>query len=166
MPRRLILLASLALGAACAPKAETPEQATARLASESVAAKIVIDSLNAEFDAAFNAGDGAAVAAQYAENGSLAVANSPVMAGRDAIAQGVNGLATMKAAIRTKAVSVSASGPLAVEAGEYTLSVVPPGAPGAVSETGTYLIHWHLIDGHWLRVADLATSPAPLPAPN
>ena len=149
----------------CSPKAETSGDADLRIARESSAAKMVIDSLNAEFDAAFNAGRGDDVASQYTDDGSLAVPNAPAMQGRVALAEGVNGLASMKAAIRTKAVSVMANGPLAIEHGEYTLSIVPPGAPTALTESGTYLIHWHKVGDHWLRAADVATSPAPIPAP-
>ena len=45
------------------------------------------------------------------------------------------------------------------------MTFTPPGAPSALSEDGNYLIHWHLIDGHWLRASQFASSPRPLPLP-
>lgn len=161
---RRYVLALIGL-AACAPKAETPDQAETRLASESVAAKRIIDSLNTEFETHFNAGHGDIVAAQYTEDGELQVPGAPFTKGRPAIAAAVTGLGTMKAAIKTTATSVAANGPLAIERGEYTLSYLPPGAPAAVSESGIYLIHWHLVNGSWMRVSDVASSPAPAAAP-
>jgi uncharacterized protein (TIGR02246 family) len=161
---RIALLAVLAL-AACAPKPETAEQADARIATESAAAKQAIDSLNAEFVGHFNAGHGDLVAASYTEDGELMVAGQPVAKGRAAIAAMVNAMAPLKAALKLTATSVVANGPIAIERGEYALSVVPPGAPGALSESGTFLVHWHKVNGNWLKVSDVATSPAPIPAP-
>lgn len=158
-----IAAAALVTLAACAPKAETPAEAATRLAVESATAKRAIDSLNAEFDGHFNAGHGDLVAAQYTEDGELAVANEPVMKGRAAIAAMVTSLAPMKAAIKTTAVSVVANGDLAIERGDYTLSISTPGGPA--SESGVYLLHWHRVNGNWMRVGDVATSPAPLPPP-
>jgi uncharacterized protein (TIGR02246 family) len=154
-------LAALMLAAACAPAAETADQTNTRIAAESSALKMTLDSLNTAFDAAFNAGQGDAVAAQYTEDGELMVAGSPAATGRAAIAAFVNALPAMKASIRTKAVAVMANGPLGIERGEYTMTVVPPGAPGPITDVGTYLIHWHRVDGHWLRVSDVATTPTP-----
>jgi uncharacterized protein (TIGR02246 family) len=149
--------------AACAPKAETPEAAAARIQQESADAKRAIDSLNADFDRHFNQGHGEQVAAQYTDDGELQVVGSPLLKGRQAISAAVTGLGQMKAAIKTGATRVDASGDLAIERGEYTLSMTPPGAPAAVSETGVYLIHWHRVDGKWLRVSDVASTAAPAP---
>lgn len=159
---RLLLAAAVVFLAGCAPKPEGPEQAQARIDLESSAARKAIDSLNAEFNGHFNAGHGDLVAAQYTEDGELQVPNAPLLKGRAAIAASVNELAKMKAAITTKATSVAANGPLAIERGEYTLSVSPPGAAAPLSETGIYLIHWHQVNGTWLRVSDVASSSAPM----
>lgn len=158
-----LLLAAAAATLACAPAAETAEQAATRIAAESSAFRVTLDSLNAAFDAAFSTGQGDAVAAQYTEDGELMVAGAPAAKGRAAIAAMVNGMAAMSATIRTKAVSVMANGPLGIERGEYTMTLTPPGAPGPVTDMGTYLIHWHNVDGQWLRAADVATTPTPPP---
>ena len=159
---RLFLVALVAC-AACAPKAETPEATAARLQRESADAKRIIDSLNLEFEGHFNQGHGEQVAAQYTEDGELQVVGSPLLKGRQAIAEAVTGLGQMKAAIKTTATRVDAAGDLAIERGEYTMSLVPPGAPTAVSESGIYLIHWHRVGGTWLRVSDVASTGAPAP---
>ena len=159
---RFVVAAALLL-MACAPKPETAEQAQARLTQESAEAKRAIDSLNAEFEGHFNAGHGDFVAAQYAEDGELQVVGRPLLKGRQAIAGEVTGLGSMKAAIKTTATSVAASGPIAIERGEYTLSLLPPGAKTAVSETGVYLIHWHKVNGNWMRISDVASTAAPAP---
>ena len=164
-PMRPIALFSLIALAACGPRTETEQQATARITTESAEAKRAIDSLNTEFDGHFNQGHGDLVAAQYTEDGELATVNAPVLKGRAAIAAFVTGTAQMKAAIKTTAVSVMANGPLAVERGDYTISMVLPGAASAVTETGAYLIHWHKVNGVWMRAADVATSAAPIPPP-
>ena len=160
-----ILVATALVLVGCAPKPEGPEQAQARMDLESTAARRAIDSLNTDFAGHFNAGHGDLVAAQYTEDGELQVVGLPLLKGRAAIAGSVNELAKMKAAIKTTATAVSANGPLAIERGDYTLSLVPPGAPAAVTETGVYLIHWHRVNGNWLRVSDVASSAAPLPPP-
>jgi ketosteroid isomerase-like protein len=161
---RLLLATALVL-AGCAPKPETPEQAQTRIASESADAKRAIDSLNTEFVAHFNAAHGDLVAAQYADDGELAVAGQQLIKGRKDIAGFVAGLGQMKATLKLTATSVQANGPIAIERGDYTLSVSPPGAPQALTETGTFLVHWHKINGAWLRVHDVATTPSPLPPP-
>lgn len=161
---RIFLVAALVL-AGCAPKPEAPEQAQARMDRESADAKKAIDSLNAEFDGHFNAGHGDLVAAQYTEDGELQIVGQQLLKGRQAIAAAVTGLAPMKAAIKTGATSVTANGPLAIERGEYTLSVSPPGAPGPLSESGVYLIHWHRVNGNWMRVSDVASTAAAIPPP-
>jgi ketosteroid isomerase-like protein len=157
-----LLLASAILLAGCAPKAEGPEQAQARIDLESSAARKAIDSLNTDFNGHFNAGHGDLVAAQYAEDGELQVVGGPLLKGRAAIAASVNELAKVKATITTTATSVSANGPLAIERGEYTLSI-SPGTPAPLTETGVYLIHWHRVNGTWLRVSDVASTAAPIP---
>jgi len=67
----------------------------------------------------------------------------------------------MKAAIKLTATAVAANGPIAIERGEYALSLLPPGAKSALAENGVYLVHWHLVNGMWMRVHDVAATAAP-----
>ncbi len=159
------LAPALLLLAACssAPPTESPEQTAQREAAETTEAKRVIDSLNLEFNGAFSSGLGDIVAAQYTTDGELVVSGQPPFKGRQAIAGMVAEMAKLKAAITTRARTVTRHGPLAVELGDYTLSITPPGARTSTTESGAYMIHWHLIDGHWLRVADVAATTPPAP---
>jgi ketosteroid isomerase-like protein len=152
-----ILTLSVVLG--CAAGSESPSQAAARLARESAAAKVVIDSLNSAY-----LHPSAGVVAQYAEDAEV-VAGPLELKGRTAIANGMTDGASVGGTMRMHAVSVTAYGPLAIERGVYTMTITPPGAPQALSEDGNYLIHWRLADGHWLRAAEFASSPHPLPPP-
>jgi ketosteroid isomerase-like protein len=141
------------------PAADSSPQATSRLASESAAAKLVIDSLNAAY---FHPSPD--VLAQYAEDAEV-VAGPLELKGRVAIADWIRGGESMGATMRMHALSVSANGPLAIERGVYTMTITPPGAPAALSEDGNYLIYWRQNGGQWMRVAQFASSPRPLPMP-
>ncbi len=163
--RTFFLLATGLTLAACAPKAETPEQAQARLATESASAQKAIDSLNTDFVGHFNAGHADLVAAQYAEDGELMLGGSPVAKGRAAIAAAVSGLAPMKPSLKLTLVSVAANGPMAIERGTYDMTIQPPGASGPMTESGNFIVHWHQVDGKWLRVHDITASPSPFPPP-
>jgi ketosteroid isomerase-like protein len=163
--RRIAAVGVAVVFAGCAPKAETPEQADARIATESAAARQAIEAANAEFVQHFNQAHGDIVSQAYAEDGMLAVVNAPVAKGRQAIAKMVSDLAPMKATLILATESVAANGPLAVERGTYSLTMTPPGAPGPVTENGTFLVHWHKVGDRWLRVDDVATSDKPIPAP-
>ncbi len=161
---RHLLPAVFLFAAACssAPPAETPEQSVQREAAETAEVKRIIDSLNLEFNGAFSSGLGDVVAAQYTPEGELIVSGQPPFKGRQAIAGAVAEMAKVRAAITTRARLVTRHGPLAVELGDYSLSITPPGARSATTESGSYMIHWHLVEGHWLRVSDVAAAtPAP-----
>lgn len=154
---------ALLLLAACSstPSAESPEAIAQREAAETTEVRRVIDSLNLEFNGAFSSGLGDVVAAQYAPDGELVISGQPPFKGRQAIAAVVGEMAKLNAAITTRARSVTRHGPLAVELGDYTMSITPPGAKAATTESGSYMIHWHLVDGQWLRISDVAaTTPA------
>ncbi|MBX3146938.1 MAG: nuclear transport factor 2 family protein [Gemmatimonadales bacterium] len=160
--RRLVPVAFLLAACSPSPPAESPEQKVQREAAETAEVKRVIDSLNLEFNGAFSSGMGDVVAAQYAPDGELIISGQPPFKGREAIAGVVGEMAKVNAAITTRARSVTRHGPLAVELGDYSLSITPPGARSSVTESGSYMIHWHLVDGQWLRIADVAaTTPAP-----
>lgn len=163
--RRLIAMGMTTLLAACAPAPETAEQADARIATESAAARELIDAANAEFVQHFNQAHGDVVAATYAEDGVLALVNAPVARGRQAIAAMVSGLGPMQPQLALTTDEVVANGPLAVERGTYSISITPPGAAGPASETGTYVVMWRRSGDRWLRQWDIATSEKPLPPP-
>lgn len=154
---------SLAVGfaAGCQPKAETPEQAQARMSTESQAARTVIDSLDREFGIHFNQGHGDIVAAMYADQAHVMPPNQPVAVGRGAIQAAFAPFFAMKPDLKLTADAVVADGPLAIERGTYTLVFTPPGATAPVTDTGKYLVHWHLIDGKWMIADDIWNSDLP-----
>jgi len=149
---------ALALIAGCQPKAETPEQAQTRMDSESAAAKMVIDSVDVELAKHFNMGHGDLAAAFYTEQGHLMPPNGPAAVGRKAIAQALNGIAPMKPDLKLTEEAVVANGPMAIERGTYTFTFTPPGATASMTDSGKYLVHWHLVGGKWLMADDIWNS--------
>jgi len=159
------VLAALGL-LACAQGTESADDVQTRIDTESSALRRVIDSLNAEYTQNFNQGHGDLFAAQFADDGELVVAGNPANSGRQAIATFVSGLGGFRPQLTLTTTRVVANGPLALERGTYTLGITPTGAPAPATEEGTYVVHWERSPGGaWLRVTDIATSPAPLPPP-
>ncbi len=162
-----VLIPTLALAAAaCQPKAETPDQAMARMQTETAAARAAIDSVNREFTTHLNMGHADMVAAMYTEDGVAMPPNMPAASGREAIKNALGEFAAMKAQLTLTSTSVSASGPMAVERGTYSVTLTPPGAKAPVTDTGKYLVHWRQVDGKWMLAEDIWNSDLPpMPAP-
>ena len=170
MYRSLMSVLGIALLAAgCAPKAETPEQADARMAEEATAARTAIEAANASMAAHMNAERFDSAAMVYAENARGLPPNMVADVGRAAILKSLQNMAGMRATISFATREVSVNGPLAVESGTYTFTFTPPGAPGPMTDTGKYLAHWHKMGDHWMIVeniwnSDLPAQPAGPPA--
>lgn len=168
---RMGMLSAMGIGVllfGCAPKAETPEQADQRMASEATAARTGIEASNQQFMIHFNAGHGDSVAAIYAENGRMMAPNMAVAVGREAIAKGLADMAGMKPTLELKTESVVASGPVAVEMGTYKFTGTPPGMKDPITDTGKYLVHWQKVGDKWLMAEDIWNSDLPamaMPAP-
>ena len=167
----IVAVAGLTL-AACQPTAETPEQAQARIDTESAAAKRAIDSTNAEFVKHLGMGHADVLAGFYTEQAHAMPPNGPAAVGREAIKSLWGGFIAMKAGGKITAQSVVANGPVAIERGAYTLTFTPPGAKEPMTDTGKYLVHWHNVGGKWMLADDIwnsdmpaAPPPAPPPAP-
>ncbi len=155
----LFLISATALISGCAPKAETAEQAEARMSSDAAAARSAIEASNARFMVHFNAGHGDSVAAFYAEDGRVMAPNAAAAAGRQAIAGALGMMAGATLALTTESVDVS--GPLAVERGTYKITLTPPGAPAPITDTGKYLVHWRKVGDNWMMVNDIWNSDLP-----
>ena len=155
---RGVTVLALGLLAGCQPKGETPDQAQARMDTESAAAKVVIDSLDVEFAKHFNMAHADLVAAFYTEQGHLMAPNMAAAVGRQAITQGLAGMAAMKPDLKLTAEAVVANGPIAIERGVYSFTFTPPGATAPMTDLGKYLVHWQLVGGKWLMVADIWNS--------
>ena len=163
MRRMTTVVLALGLGvmAGCAPKPETAEQAEARMTAEAASARTAIEATNQQFMAHFNAGHADSVAVLYAENGRMMAPNMPVASGHTAIVAGMAGMAAMKPVLVLTTESVSASGPIAIEAGTYKFTFTPPGAPAPMTDTGKYLVHWHKVGDKWMMVDDIWNSDLP-----
>ncbi len=158
----VVLALGLGVLAGCAPKAETAEQADQRMATEAAAARTAIEASNQQFMAHFNAGHGDSIATFYTENGRVMAPNMPVAVGRAAIAKDLGGFMAMKPTLVLTTESVVANGPLAVELGTYSISMTPPGATASMTDTGKYLVHWHMVGGKWMMAADIWNSDLPM----
>lgn len=152
----------LAMLAGCQPKAETAEQAQARMDTESAAAKTIIDSIVVEFAKHFNLGHGDVVAEFYAEQGHVMAPNAPVAVGREAIKATLATFFAMKPELKITSEAVVANGPLAIERGVYSLTFTPPGAKAPMTDTGKYLVHWHKVGDKWMLVDDIWNSDLPM----
>lgn len=155
------LLGAVALFAACQPAAETAEQAEARMASETAAARTVIEAANAQMAAHMNAERYDSAAMVYAEDARALPPNMVPDVGRAAILKSFQGMAGMKGTIGFVTTSVAANGPLAVETGTYSFTFTPPGAPAPVTDTGKYMAHWHKMGDTWMIVENIWNSDLP-----
>jgi ketosteroid isomerase-like protein len=163
MMRHRSMLAALALiTVACQPAPETAEQMNARMSAEADSAKTYIEAANAAAARHMAAGNTDSALAHYADNAVVMMAGMPPMQGKAAITQGFRGMMQQMGGSLTIAfhtLNVSASGPMAIERGHWVMT-----AP--MADSGSYLTHWHRMDGRWMIVEDINNSSvAPAPPP-
>jgi uncharacterized protein (TIGR02246 family) len=145
------LLAASALMPACAPRpfAAVP------------AARDALEAREATFLAALAARDADAVAAHFADDGMLHIANMPPVRGRAAIRQfhvNVFRFMTSSAAV-PETLRVSAVGDLGYSAGR--VANVFAGEQGPMEYAGKYLIAWEQRGGQWLAAVYSISSNQP-----
>jgi ketosteroid isomerase-like protein len=156
--------------AACAPKAETPEQTAGRLRAESDSARTAIAAANAAWARYVAAGQADSVGLLFAEDAVTYEAGKPAVRGRAAITEDYRtwmAAGTYAFAVTTE--KVEASGPIAIETGRNIVTYTPgPNAPAtqrmASTDTIKYVTTWRKIDGRWLAANDIGTTdraPAP-----
>lgn len=108
----------------------------------------------AKWVAAFNAGDGAAVAALYAPDAALFPPGGQRVDGRAAIGDFWQGaIDSGMTADELRPVEVQANGDLAGEVGIFTLSV--PGENGPTKVNGQYIVIWKRIGHTWQLHRDI-----------
>ena len=108
--------------------------------------RVHIDDISVEFVAAFNAGDGAALAGLYSEDATLFPPGAERVDGRSAIQAFWQG--AMDAGMKLddlSATEVISRGDIAGEMGGFILSV--PGDSGVTKVVGEYIVIWKR-DGH------------------
>jgi ketosteroid isomerase-like protein len=148
LSRLTLFAATLALtGFACQKKADTAAEETAIRAQDTA------------WNAAVAAKSDSAVAAIYADNGTLMPPNEKIVTGTAAIRSFFAMLWPMNAnlVITPTAITVASSGDMATDVGTYTFSA------GQVNDTGKYLVHWHKIGNAWKVVDDIWNSDTPMP---
>jgi ketosteroid isomerase-like protein len=148
LSRLTLFAATLALtGFACQKKADTAAEETAIRAQDTA------------WNAAVAAKSDSAVAAIYADNGTLMPPNEKIVTGTAAIRSFFAMLWPMNAnlVITPTAITVASSGDMATDVGTYTFSA------GQVNDTGKYLVHWHKIGNAWKIVDDMWNSDMPMP---
>lgn len=115
---------------------------------------------NAEFMAAFERGETAAIAAMYTGDAKLLPPNSPMLTGPQAIrafwqgAKDAGGRAT-----RLETLEVESRDDLAIETGKYTLTLQSKG--GTLTDQGKYIVVWKNDHGVWKLQIDIWNTDAP-----
>lgn len=112
------------------------------------------------WEAAFNAGDVAALAAVYAEDGMLLPPNTEAVEGRAAIAEFWTGMMTPGLTGSLAVQEDYSSGDLAYKMGTYEVR----DADGAIVDRGTFIEVWMELGGEWQLYRDIWNSSLPLTA--
>jgi uncharacterized protein (TIGR02246 family) len=111
-----------------------------------------IDAVNQQVMAALAAGDGAAIAALYTEDGQLLPPATTTITGRQGIAaywQGAIGAGVKSATLKTT--EAECHDDTAHEVGEYRLMT----ADGKVIDAGKYIVLWKRVEGQWKLHRDI-----------
>ena len=135
----------------------------------SAAAKQAIDAANASWPRLTSTGHSDSIAEFYAADAALMPPNMATVTGKDAIRAFFATMNTIdpKPTLTLRAVSVVASGAVAVETGRWNWTFpagakLPPGMPAA--DSGKYIVRWTQQGGKWLMADDVWNSDMPLPA--
>ncbi|MFN4143567.1 YybH family protein [Aestuariivirga sp.] len=132
----------------------------ASLANGDEDVRAAIEAVNAEFSAAFNRGDTAAVAALYTEDGMLLPPGEAVVSGRSGIAAYWKAGADMGLSnLQLRATEVESHGPMAFESGEASFDVKASDGNKTTAKV-KYLVVWKNVDGAWKLHRDMWNDPA------
>jgi len=114
-----------------------------------------IQSANNNFMAAFQRGDAAGVAACYTADARLLPPGGIMMTGHPAITafwQGAMDMGIKAAKLETK--ELDSRDDLAIEIGQYTLTIQPAGAE-PITDIGKYVVVWKTDAGAWKLHIDI-----------
>lgn len=174
MRRTAVVIGTAATLMGCSA-AETPQQAQARMDQETAAFKAAIKGIEGRWEGFYAASQPDSIASLFTESGQVLGPNAPAVVGRAAIA--ADQANQMKAYTFTLGITseeASANGPIGIERGSYGVTGkvkkgAPKGTPPTMTDHGTYLAHWHNVNGTW-QVVTLAftsswtaTPPRPVP---
>jgi len=134
----------------------------------SASAKQAIDAANAQWPRLTSSGHSDSIAEFYAADALLMPPNMGAMRGKDVIRAFFATLNTIdpRPTLTLHAVTVVASGPVAVETGRWHWAYpagakLPPGTPAV--DSGKYIVRWAQQNERWLMVDDVWNSDLPLP---
>jgi ketosteroid isomerase-like protein len=158
----------LVLSLACAAETADDDDG-ASLEEQSAAFRAVLATHQANYERWESGGMTDSVLAMYADDAVAAFGNQPVLRGKEALranAGQMRGMGTPTIDLRTE--SATANGDLGVELGSYTFNMtLAAGAPAAMAamfpDSGSYLAHWHRINGEWKIKELVVNSMKPLP---
>lgn len=125
-----------------------------------------VDAANQNFMSAFQRGDAAGVAACYTADARLLPPNGQPMNGTAAITAFWQGAMAMGiTAAKLETVELETRGDLAIEIGQYTLTIqLPPekAAPGTtITDVGKYVVVWKNDGGAWKLHVDIWNTNTP-----
>ncbi|MEE9576989.1 MAG: SgcJ/EcaC family oxidoreductase [Gemmatimonadota bacterium] len=160
VPVAVLALAGLVISAAtCVPAAdEEPagDETAAAADADMPSAEAGIAEADAAFAAAWDAGDGAAMASLYTEDAMVLPPGGEAVEGREAITafwQGfIESLAGSQVALETT--EVHSGDGAAIEAGSWAIT----GADGGHIDHGKYIVVWKYVDGAWRLHRDIFNS--------
>ncbi len=135
--------------------------------ADTAAIKQQILQQEARWNEAYKKRDGAALAAMYADDATLANANESLIRGKDAIQKTTAQFASdpnMRVTFAANRVEVAQSGELAYSRGQYMMTTSNPATNAPQTTNGYYLTVWKKqADGSWKALEDF-TTPGPAPA--
>lgn len=117
---------------------------------------------SAAWDAAFNAGDAAALAARYDEDATSMPPNLPTLSGRANIEADVAAFfAAHVAEHHTRDADRRVSGDIAIERARYDLTITPRAGTAATRESGKHIVVYRRQgDGAWKVFWEIWNTPA------
>ena len=117
-----------------------------------------IAAVNEQLAAAIAAGDAAAAASLYTEDGCFLAPNVDLIKGRAAIQQFMQGIIDMGIqGLKLQSLEVEIIGDTAFQVGTYQLVV----EGGAEADSGKFIVVWKNVDGQWRLHRDMINTSLP-----
>ena len=160
-----LLLSVIVLMSACGNTATTT---TTQPAATAAADPAPINDLRGRFQAAYNAGDAAAVAALYTDDAVSLPDHHEAIRGKAAIQQFMQEtFAQVTANMTLSAPDTEITGDIAHETGNYTTTITPKRGGTAMTMTGKYLVVLkRQPDGSWKVHHDMDNTNSAMPMPS
>ena len=143
--KNLSWLAALLVVTACQ---ETPEQAQARVQSETEAARPLIQQQLGRYVRGASMGNADSLLAVYTADAIIMPPNRPALTTRDQQRAAFAAVGPYQVTFATHSLVVN--GDIAIERGMWQATMSPPGSTMVMSRDGKYLAHWHRVNGEWL----------------